>query len=262
MDAHEFLTLLLGSGLAGFFASMLGLGGGFILVPMLALFFHLPIHTAVGTSLLCIIATSQSFALAKPAVGYTKVKNGIFLETFTLGGVIIGGTIAASVNARVLETVFGAALSVVFVLMLKKVLSGKSYADEENNRRVVSESVKRDLFLGSLGSFTGGVISSMLGVGGGVIKVPVLRLIMKMPFREAAATSNFMIGITAAAGASFYFIRGYVNVLFAFPCILGVVAGAFLGGNVGLKIKPRLLEAIFVLVVGYFAVKMFLAGLS
>jgi len=257
----EFMGLFAGTMMAAFLASMLGLGGGFILVPLLALFFDIPMHTAIGTSLLCIIATSQSVALAKPSSKFTNLRLGIFLETFTVCGVFLGGLIAVSLSEGILKTVFGFALLIVFAVMSKRLFLSKVKNSEEYESSICDSAICNRGW-GALGGFFGGIISSMLGVGGGIVKVPVLRIIMKTPFRVAVGTSNFMIGITAASGAVFYLIKGFVNPYIAFPCVIGAIIGAFFGGNVGPKIKVKILEGIFVLILAYLAVRMLLDGLG
>lgn len=254
---ETFFGLLAGSFFAGGLGSMFGLGGGFIMVPLLAVFFGLPMHTAVATSLLCIVATSQSAALAKASSKYTDVRLGIFLEIFTVIGAIGGGVLASALSGQTLKIVFSIAITCTSFFMFIKSFSAKRQELDQG------DSYKpKNYVIGSLGGIAGGLLSTLLGVGGGIIKVPILRLVMGVPFRVAVATSNFMIGITAATGAIFYFGKGFVDARVAFPCVLGVIGGAYLGGTLGPKIKSTLLEKMFVILLLYFAAKMFLSGMS
>lgn len=257
MEFHVSILLFLGAFAAGLLGPMIGLGGGFILVPMFALFFKLPFHEAVGTSLICIVATSQAFAISKRSSANTDLKLGIFLEIFTICGVIAGGLIATSLNEKILVLIFACVLTVIFSLMLRRLIKGSS-ADEliEGSEDLCFS--KAQNYAGAGGSLAGGLMAGMLGVGGGVIKVFVLRHVMCVPFKRAAATSNFMIGITVSAGASFYLFKGLVNIGSAAPAVIGAALGAFLAGSFVHRIKSRVLEGIFLIILAYFAFRMFL----
>jgi uncharacterized membrane protein YfcA len=231
------LALLVTGVVAGILGALLGLGGGIFLVPALTLAFHLPIHIAVGTSLVGVIATSAGVAAIAPRGRGADVPLALRLEVLTAAGAIAGGLLAGMVSAQV--------LSVLFALI---VFGTGGYLLFKARHRVDASAPERLFYsdyhlhhwpVGMAVSSLAGMISGLLGVGGGFIKVPVMYAIMGAPLGVATATSNFMVGITAAASVFVYYGRGDIHPLVVIPTALGVFAGAMLG----VYILPRLRAA-------------------
>ncbi len=263
--------LLAASGLAaGFFGSLLGLGGGILIVPLLNLAFGYPLTTAVGVSLICVIATSTGAAAHNVRTGRADVRLGLMLEGGTVVGAVVGGILAGLVPERLLAGLFALLMFYTAVSMGRGALRPAAMADHHLIRVDPSapdgpdapayRSHRRPLALG--GAFFAGNVSGLLGVGGGVIKVPLVHLLMGAPLYIAVATSNFIIGVTAAAGAYAYLFRGDVDPGVAGPVVLGVAAGAFLGARAGHRVRARWLAILFLLVVLYVGVQMTLRALG
>jgi uncharacterized membrane protein YfcA len=255
--------LLVASGLlAGAFGALLGLGGGILIVPILTLGFDVPLAAAVGTSLICVIATSTGAAAINVRAGRADVRLGVTLAAGTVVGAITGGVLAGFVPERVVAALFAALLAYTAVSMTRgliaRIRSGRSAPVDatapDGPAAPAYRSRRVPLAVG--GSFMAGNVSSLLGVGGGVVMVPVMHLVMGAPMRTAVATSNFMIGITAAAGAYAYLFRGDIDGRLAAPVVLGVAAGAAIGAALTGRIHTVWLTGLFVVVVAYVAVRM------
>lgn len=262
--------LLALSGLfAGAFGAMLGLGGGILIVPILTLGFGVPLTAAIGTSLICVIATSTGAAAINVQAGRADVRLGITLAAGTVVGAVTGGLIAGFLPERALAGLFALLLGYTAVTMLRRLLR---VADAAPESRIADPSApdgpgapdyrRRRLPLAVGGSVLAGNVSGLLGVGGGIVTVPLVHLVMGAPMRVAVATSNFMIGVTAAAGAYAYLFRGDVDARLAAPVVLGVAAGAAAGAVLSARLHTRVLGAIFVLVVGYVAIQMALRAIG
>jgi uncharacterized membrane protein YfcA len=266
------LLMLAGGVAAGAFGSILGLGGGLLIVPLLTLVFDLPLREAVAVSLVCVIVTSSASAGVYLQRRQANLRLGMVLELFTAAGAIVGGAIAFLIDERLLAGLFAALLIYVAATMLGG-LRGRSPAepatdDETPPHRhadaAETERAERDdrgnvvgrLPLAALGSVGAGVASALLGIGGGLIKVPVMHLVLGVPLRIATATSNLMIGITASASAIVYLVRGGIDAYVAGPTAIGVFVGATLGSRLGHRIGQRALRVLFVLVLVYTAVEM------
>lgn len=253
-----FLLMLTGF-FAGSFGALLGLGGGIIVIPILTIFFHLPIHTAIGVSLVGVIATSTGAAVVYVREGKANVRLGMTLELATTIGAIVGAVVADYVSARVLYLLFAMLVGYNAYSMYRKSETAKmetAVGLQQNEYEI--KRVPLGLFISSFA----GILSGLLGVGGGLIKVPVMYLLMGVPLKVAAATSNFMIGVTATASALIYYFNGRIDVAAAVPVALGVFAGAALGSRFNTRISTRALKRIFVLVFVYIAVEMALKGLG
>jgi len=258
-----------GSGIAG---AILGTGGGVFLIPVLVLVFGLPMHLAVGTSILCVIATSSAVASVNVERGTANMRLGMTLEIGTSLGAISGGLLAAWMSAPFLETVFAVVLLPTAALMWRgrtesaqgsgvpapeaesTGVLGAKFNDPQLGCEVIYR-VQR-LWAGFGISFIAGIMSGLLGIGGGVFKVPALVLFCGVPIRAAAATSNFMIGVTAAASAFLYFGRGEVQPLITATVVLGVLAGSAIGSNVNRFVGGRILERTFALLLLAVALEM------
>jgi uncharacterized protein len=239
----------------GFFAgglgALLGIGGGLIIIPILTLYFGVPIHQAIGTSLCCVIATSSGAAARYVEHHMTDVRLGMTLELATTTAAVGGSVLAALLKRETLAVLFAALLIYAGAAMLRK----KRESHAEGAAQVGEYKVKR-LPLGLAAAGGAGMISGLLGVGGGPIKVPVMYLVLGIPFKVATATSNFMIGVTAAASAFIYFSRGDIPLMVAAPTAVGVFFGAGLGTHIMRRTPSRWLIVLFSVVMFYFATMM------
>ena len=248
----DVLVILLVSIIAGFIGALFGLGGGVLIIPFLTLVEGVPVPLAVGASIVSVVATSSASAATYVQDHLTNLRLGMFLEIGTVAGAITGAFVAVFLPASVLFVLFGLVLLYATIVMIRargidfpadvrpdrtsRILAlGSQYEDHSLNR-VVSYEVTRTPLTVFIGYFAG-MVSGLLGVGGGVINVPTMNLVSKVPVKVASATSNFIIGVTAAASASVYLLRGDVHPLLAAPLIIGVAGGALLGTRV-LKVTP------------------------
>jgi len=245
------LLFLAGFG-AGGLGALVGIGGGVVLVPLLHLAFDVPLPVAVAVSLCCVIATSTGAAAAHAREGRTDVRLGIHLELFTVAGAILGALVAPALPRRALQLLFaGMALFVV-----RSMLRRRREAAEDRAGAV------RRLPLGCAVSFGAGALSGTLGIGGGAIKVPVMHLAMGVPFQVASATSNFMVGVTAAASVFVYAARGLLDLGVAVPTVLGVLLGAGVGARAMARVPTRGLQWIFAGILLLLGAEMALEGLG
>jgi len=255
----EFIFMIAGGILAGLLGSVLGLGGGILIIPMLTLVFGVPMREAIGASLVCVIATSSGAASLYVRRRLCDIRLGMTLELATPLGAVAGGVIAGMLKPQILSVLFSIVLLYTAWTMLPK-------KDESRNARDSGDgepSYKTTrLPLGMGASFFAGNVSGLLGVGGGIVKVPVMYMIMRVPLKTAIATSNFMIGVTASAGAFVYFSRGEVHPLVAGSTMLGVFVGATLGSRLLPRIRAEYLKKAFVFVLLYLSLEMFFRGLG
>lgn len=247
-----FELLLLGL-VAGTFGAVLGLGGGIIIVPVLTLLFSVPIEKAIGTSLISVIATSSGAAAVYVQERLTDIRLGMSLELGTTLGAVTGAFAVAWMGHDTLALLFGLFLIYGGISMLLK-----RNAKEEEAPAVAGSYQVRRMPLGLFVSYLAGGISGMLGVGGGPIKVPLMYLAMGVPLRVATATSNFMIGVTAAASAFIYYSRGHIEMLTTAPVVVGVFFGSLAGSHLSRVIRSRYVVILFVLVMFYLAAEMLL----
>jgi uncharacterized membrane protein YfcA len=259
------LILIVGGMAAGLFGSLLGLGGGLLIVPLLTLVFNLPLLTAVGVSLVCVIVTSGASAGVYLERRVANLRLGMVLELFTAVGALAGGLAAFILPENVLELLFAALLVYVAVTMVRgrdpEPEVGEAEADamaadiaDDNSFRASLSGPGyrvRHLGFGAVGSVVAGVTSALLGIGGGLVKVPVMHVVMGVPLRVATATSNLMIGITASASAIIYLLRGGIDPYVASPTAVGVFFGASLGSRIAHRIDVRILRGLFVAILLY-----------
>ena len=243
--------MIAGGAAAGLFGSLLGLGGGVLIVPLLTLVFGLDLREAVGVSLVSVIMTSSVAAGVYLERHVADLRLGMRLELFTAVGALIGGSIAFLIDERFLALLFAALLAYVAISMLRSRASGGAGAPAESTSYEV-----RNLPLGVVGATGAGVLSALLGVGGGIVKVPLMHLGMGVPLRVSTATSNLMVGITAAASAVIYVIHGEVDPYIAGPTAIGVFLGASVGSRIAHRVDLRVLRFLFVAVLLYTAVQM------
>lgn len=247
---------------------MVGIGGGLVIVPMLTLLLGVPIQTAIAASLIGVIATSMTASAHYLELGLADRRLGLLLLLATVAGGITGGLTAGVLDGRTLAGLFAVLLVLVAVQMLRqpKVVivvpaegsTGRglasSYIEPTDGKEV--HYVARRIGLGAIASFVAGNVSGLLGVGGGVINVPVMNVAMGVPIRVATTTSTYMLGATAAASAVLYFAAGILEPLLAGPVALGVFLGARVGARLATRVSQRNLQLIFVVVAAVFAVQM------
>jgi uncharacterized membrane protein YfcA len=262
---------------AGVLGALLGLGGGIIVVPALTVLLGVNIRYAIGASIVAVIATSGGSAIRFMREGLVNVRLALFLELATVTGALVGAYLAGVIDHRVLYFVFSALAVAIGALMLRS----RHDAPRPDARRAV---VSRALGLGGTAvdtagrppvayeatrtpagltmSFLAGSVSGLLGVGGGFLKVPAMNVAMRVPIKVATATSNFMIGVTAAASAGVFFHRGDIAPCVAAPVAIGVVGGALLGTRLHGLVPAAGLRVTFVVVLVWIAISMFLKGLA
>ena len=261
---------------AGIFGSIVGLGGGIVVIPVLTILMGVDIHFAIGASIVAIIGTSSGAASTYVRDKVTNLRVGMFLELASASGAIIGAAIAAYTNSAALETIFGSILLVSLVPMLMKIgedipkspeLKGMSKrlgltgSYTESDGRAVKYNATRPVE-GLAGTAVAGVLSGLLGIGGGAFKVLSMDLAMKLPMKVSTTTSNFMIGVTAAASAGIYFARGDVDPLIVAPVALGILIGAAIGARVLLRSRNTTVRRIFAVVLAVAAAEMILSALG
>ena len=282
------LLMLAGGAAAGLFGSLLGLGGGILIVPLLTLGFGLPLRDAVGVSLVSVIMTSSAAAGVYLERRVANLRLGMTLELFTAIGALVGGSLAFLLAPSLLEGLFAVLLLYVAFTMLRAGRRTEATASlpasevrplpaptEEGEAPIGAaptaeaefdadslNTEPRRLAIGVAGSFGAGIVSALLGIGGGLIKVPLMHLVLRVPMRVATATSNLMIGITAAASAVIYALNGGIDPYIAGPTAIGVFLGATLGSRVAHRIQLRYLRWLFVVVLVYTAVQMLLKAVS
>lgn len=243
------LSLVLLGIVAGTFGALVGLGGGIIIVPVLTLWFGLPIAHAVGISLVCVIATSSGAAAVYVQRRLTDLRLGMLLELSTSAGAVTGAYVVTYLPDAFIKGLFGVFLLYASLLLLRQ----KPTAEQGES---VTDYQVHNYPAGLAVSYVAGNVSGILGIGGGPIKVPLMHLFMGIPLKVAAATSNFMIGVTAAASAFLYYRRGDVVVGMAAPLAVGVFAGAFLGSWLAPRIRSRWIRLLLLLVLFYLAALM------
>jgi len=270
--------LLAGAG-TGVLGAILGTGGGVFLIPILVLIFGVEMHFAVATSIVTVVATSCAVASANVERGTANMRLGMTLEIATSLGAIAGGLTVAGMDPRILEALFAVVLVPTAIMMWRgrtenAVAKADSSATESPSltnteslgalgQRYFDPQIGRDVAYriknlpGGLGiSLVAGILSGMLGIGGGVFKVPALHLLCGMPIKAAAATSNFMIGVTATASAFLYFGRGEVRPAMTAAIVLGVLTGSVVGSLVNKKIGGKLINRTFAVLLACVAVQM------
>jgi len=263
---------------AGVFGSLLGLGGGVLIVPLLTFGFGLPFREAVGVSLVCVIVTSSAAAGVYLERHLANMRLGMLLEVFTVSGALVGGLVAFLLPDRVLAGLFAILLVYTGITMMLRGATargeaGPVVAAEGPAGPAEAPGAFRAalggpgyrparLGVGIAGSLFAGMVSALLGVGGGIVKVPLMHLVMGIPLKVATATSNFMIGVTGAASAIVYLMRGGIDPLVVGPTAVGVFAGAMVGSRVAQRIELRLLRLLFAAVMALTALQMALRALG
>jgi uncharacterized membrane protein YfcA len=276
MNVLEFsLLVAMGSLAAGFLGSLTGLGGGVVLVPLLTLFFKVDFRYAIGASLVSVIATSSGAAAAYVKEGFSNIRIGMFLEIATTVGALVGAFLAAVIPVNALAVIFGLMLLYSAYLSRKPRskaqrqlppdpaatrlnLNGSFPDPEEGVRHYNVQNVPAGFSL----MFGAGALSGLLGIGSGAVKVLAMDQAMKIPFKVSTTTSNFMIGVTAAASAGVYLSRGYIDPGLAMPVMLGVLAGSLIGSRILIKAETRWLRIVFAVVIAVLGAEMLYKGVT
>jgi uncharacterized protein len=275
VNTLEFTAVVwVGSLLAGFLGALTGLGGGVVIVPILTLVFHVDLKYAIGAALVSVIATSSGAAAAYVKEGYSNVRVGMFLEIATTIGAISGAGLALYLKANVIAIIFG------LVLIYSAYTSIREQPHDSVKQKpdrlatwlqmdstyptangLVSYHVS-GIPLGFLLMFVAGVLSGLLGIGSGAVKVLAMDKAMKLPFKVSTTTSNFMIGVTAAASAGIYLSRGYIDPGLAMPVMLGVLIGSLGGARILAGANVKILRIVFSCVIGALALEMIYSGIT
>ena len=275
MSTLELVALIwLGSVAAGFLGSLTGLGGGVVIVPLLTLVFHVDIRYAIGASLVSVIATSSGAAAAYVKEGYSNIRVGMFLEIATTIGALSGARLAIYLRLSVIAIIFG------LVLLYSAYLSVRpppEHPDAGRPDRIasmlrmdgsfpVANGVRdyhvRNVPAGFSVMYAAGLLSGLLGIGSGAVKVLAMDRAMRLPFKVSTTTSNFMIGVTAAASAGIYLNRGYIDPGLAMPVMLGVLVGSLAGAQVLARARVRVLRLVFSAVIAALGIEMVFNGFA
>ena len=261
---------------AGLLGSLLGLGGGIIVVPALTLLLHIDIRFAIGASIVSVIATSSGAAAAYVRDGMTNLRVAMYLEMGTTAGALSGAYLAGVIPIRSLYIIFAVVMGYSALAMFRKrhaelalvavpadgladrLALHSSYVDEAAGREI--EYQVTGSRIGIVLMYIAGVVSGLLGIGSGALKVPAMDLAMRLPIKVSTATSNFMIGVTAAASAGVYFARGQVDPFVAGPVAMGVLTGALGGSKLLGRLQSSLIRKVFVAVLLWVSLEMLLKG--
>ncbi len=268
------LLIAAGSFLAGFLGALTGLGGGVVVVPLLALVFGVDIRYAIGASLVSVIATSSGAAAAYVREGYSNIRIGMFLEVATTLGAILGAMIATHVTTGAIAVVFGVVLLYSAFLSLRPQPPEVVDSSPDRLAQILkfngayptpngpSSYMVHRVPLGFGLMFGAGTLSGLLGIGSGAVKVLAMDQAMRIPFKVSTTTSNFMIGVTAAASAGIYLSRGYIDPGIAMPVMLGVLAGSLLGARVLVVARTRWLRLVFSAAIVILGAEMIYSGFT
>ena len=268
-------TALVGTGAfaAGVLGALTGLGGGMVIVPMLTLLFHVDLRYAIGASLISVIATSSGAAAAYVKEGYTNVRVGMLLEIATTLGALGGAYLAGRMGTSPIAVIFAAVLLYSAYRSTRPLPEHLTteHNDPLSNRLRLASTYPTPHGLQAYGvqrvpagfslMFVAGILSGLLGIGSGALKVLAMDQLMHLPFKVSTTTSNFMIGVTAAASAGIYLSRGYIDPSLALPVMLGVLAGALVGARILAGANTKVLRRIFAVVIVALAIEMAYKGI-
>jgi uncharacterized membrane protein YfcA len=268
------VILLVGSYFAGLLGSLTGLGGGFVIIPLLTLLLHVDIHYAIGASLVSVIATSSGSAAAYVKEGLTNIRLGMFLEIATTAGAFTGAILAIYIPAQCIAVLFGIILIFSAIMSLRQnaeqIVHQQTYLSKKfklggsypMNDQVIEYGVS-NVAGGFFMMIFAGIISGLLGIGSGALKVIAMDGVMRIPFKVSTTTSNFMIGVTAAASAVVYLQRGYIHPGLAMPVVVGVLIGAVSGSKILVKATSSTwLRWVFAIVITLIAIQMIYNGIA
>lgn len=267
------IILLLGAYCAGLLGSLTGLGGGVVVIPLLTLCFNVDFHYAIGAALVASIATSSGSASAYVKEGITNIRLGMFLEIATTAGAVFGAFIALWMPTNTIAVIFGCVL--IFTALMQQRRSA-DHTDVQGSQLAkklklygtypTKDGVKSYQLTHVCGGFSimvsAGILSGLLGIGSGVLKVLAMDAAMKVPFKVSTTTSNFMIGVTAVASAVVYIQRGYIEPGIAFPIMIGVLCGALTGTRLLKRLNVKVLRQIFAVAILLVAINMIYDGFA
>lgn len=269
----EIIILFLGAISAGLLGSLTGLGGGVIIIPLLTLGFGIPMHYAIGASLISVIGTSSGAAVAFVKEGFTNMRIGMFLEIATTSGAIVGALVSGMLNPNTIGIIFASILLLTVILNLKgkpdhqEALIKGSLEDKLKlygtfpDKGVVKNYAARNTIPGFFMMMFAGAMSGLLGIGSGALKVLAMDNMMRLPFKVSTTTSNFMIGVTAVASSLIYFQRGEIIPVIVAPVLVGVVVGSFIGSKTLMVSKTKKLKTFFAIVITILSVYMMYNGI-
>jgi uncharacterized membrane protein YfcA len=276
MTILTFTLAILGTALlAGLLGALTGLGGGVVVVPVLALLFHVDLRYAIGASLISVIATSSGAAAAYVRDGLSNIRIGMFLEIATTLGALVGAYLTAIISTKAIGIIFGIVLLYSAIasfrgrhsdappargngLATRLRLLGEYPTETGALRAYVAQRVPAGFSI----MFLAGGLSGLLGIGSGAVKVLAMDQAMRLPFKVSTTTSNFMIGVTAAASAGIYISRGYVLPSLAMPVMLGVLAGSLLGSRILVRARVSTLRKVFAAVIVVLGIEMIYSSLT
>ena len=260
--------------LAGLLGALTGLGGGVVIVPVLCVLFKIDIHYAIGASLVSVIATSSGAAAAYVREGYSNIRVGMFLEVATTLGALLGAYLTAKVSGNWIGVIFGVVLFYSAWASLNKTSSEPkrlqpdalairlnlrgSYPVKGGKDEYVAQHVPAGFSI----MFVAGALSGLLGIGSGAVKVLAMDQVMGLPFKVSTTTSNFMIGVTAAASAGIYLSRGYILPGLSMPVMLGVLVGSLVGSRILVNAHVKTLRLVFSIVIVALGLEMLFNGLT
>ncbi len=267
------LAISVGAGVLG---SLLGLGGGIIVIPALTLIFKIDIHYAIGASIVSVIATSSGAAATYVRERLANLRVAMLLEIATVSGALTGAYLAGLISEQWLYIIFGIVMGYSCVQMFRKSHASaadaakptpwadrlalhSSYYDPAVGREIKYRVANTHFGLGLM--YIAGMVSGLLGIGSGALKVTAMDLAMRLPIKVSSATSNFMIGVTAAASAGVFFLRGQIDPFIAAPVAAGVLAGAILGSRLLGKLQSSTIRTVFMGVLLFISLQMLLKGI-
>ena len=270
------ISLALISIAAGVLGSLVGLGGGVVIVPVLTVLYHIDIRLAIGASIVSVIATSSGAAAAYVREKMTNLRAGMFLEIATTTGAVSGAYLTTVLPTRMLFALFGVVIGYSAFATFRK--RHKAEPLDVSNDRIANyfdlhgsyydQAEKREISYKVVGTkpglalmYVAGLVSALLGIGSGALKVPAMDVAMHLPMKVSSATSNFMIGVTAAASAGVYFARGQIDPVIAAPVAAGVLLGATIGAKVLGRVTSKSVRLVFVVVLGVIALEMLQKGI-
>ena len=275
MTVLTFTLALFGTSLiAGLLGALTGLGGGVVVVPVLALLFHVDLRYAIGASLVSVIATSSGAAAAYVREGFSNIRIGMFLEIATTLGALVGAYLTAKVSTHAIGIVFGVVLLYSAIASFRgkhddaepehtggladRLRLNGEYPTAAGLKAYVAQRVPAGFGI----MFLAGGLSGLLGIGSGAVKVLAMDQAMRLPFKVSTTTSNFMIGVTAAASAGIYISRGYILPSLAMPVMLGVLGGSLIGSRILVRARVSTLRIVFAVVIVALGVEMIYSSLT
>jgi len=249
VSLFDMLVLFVGAVCVGFVSAISGIGGGSLIVPFLVLVLNYDIRVAIAVSLLCMVISSSSAVSVYLKRNLVSLETALSLEPAAVLGAIVGANLTLTIPVKVVKCAFGVLLFWISIIMFKRALKSELHQHSTMN-------IPHRKIIAILMSFLAGLLSGMFGIGGGIVKVPIMTFILRLPVKIAVATSSFMIGLTATSGGIVYLIKGFVNPVLLAVLALGLIPGATLGAKLMRKLKPRIIRLIFSLILLYASLRL------